>query len=187
MRITNSDRQWGVASQAFHWLIAALIAAQAGLGWYMTTLKLSPTKFELFALHKSLGITVLALALLRLLWRLANPTPSLPGQMSRTERWLAHASHGTLYLLLFAMPVSGYIINSAANFPLEYFGLFPIPNLTAENEPLKNAATEVHETLIWILVGVLALHVAGALKHHFVDRDDVLRRMLPGLKRRPLP
>jgi len=187
MRIRNTDQHWGGAAQAFHWLIALLIVAQAALGWYMTTLKLSPTKFELFALHKSLGITVLTLALLRLLWRLSNPTPALPAHMTRTERWLAHGSHTALYLLLFAMPVSGYVINSATNFPLEYFGLFPIPNLTPESDSLKNAAAEVHETLVWILVAVLALHVAGALKHHFVDRDDVLQRMLPRLKRRTLP
>lgn len=183
MRLRNSDETWGLVAQLLHWLIAVLIVVMASLGWYMTTLDISPTMFELYALHKSIGVTVFTLVILRLAWRLSNPTPALPGHMPPAERWLAHASHGLLYLILFAMPVSGYVINSAADFPLNIFGLFTIPNVIPESEPIKEAAEGVHETLIWVLVAVLVLHVAGALKHHFVDRDDVLRRMLPGRKR----
>lgn len=183
MGLRNTNERWGAVAQALHWIIAVLVVVMAGLGWYMTTLDISPTMFELYALHKSIGITVFGLVILRLIWRLSNPTPALPAGMRPAERWMAHASHGLLYLILFAMPISGYVINSAADFPLNVFGLFTIPNVIAENEAVKEAAEEVHETLIWVLVGILALHVAGALKHHFVDRDDVLRRMLPGGQR----
>lgn len=184
MRIRNTEQHWGLLAQGLHWLIAVLVVVMAGLGWYMTTLDISPTMFELYALHKSIGVTVLALVILRLLWRAANPTPSLPAHMKPVERRLAHATHGLLYLILIAMPISGYVINSAADFPLTVFGLFTIPNLIAENESVQAIAGAVHGTLIWVLVAVLLLHVAGALKHHFVDRDDVLRRMIPGAERR---
>lgn len=184
MQMRNSQQRWGLVAQVLHWLIAVLVVVMAGLGWYMTTLKISPTMFELYALHKSIGVTVLVLMVLRLLWRQLNPTPPLPARMKPAERWLAHASHGLLYLILFGMPISGYVVNSAADFPLKVFGLVTLPNLIAENESVKEAAVTVHSTLIWVLVAVLVLHVAGALKHHFVDRDDVLRRMIPGTHRR---
>ncbi|MBA1147985.1 cytochrome b [Ectothiorhodospiraceae bacterium WFHF3C12] len=183
MRLRNSDQHWGLVAQLLHWLIAVLIVVMAALGWYMTTLKISPTMFELYALHKSIGITILTLVVLRVAWRASNPTPALPGHMRTTERRLAHITHGLLYLILFAMPISGYVINSAAAFPLKVFGLFTIPNVIPENEAVKEAAQAFHETLIWVLIGILVLHVAGALKHHFVDRDNVLRRMIPGAER----
>lgn len=183
MRLRNTDERWGAVAQLLHWVIAVLIVIMAALGWYMTTLDISPTMFELYALHKSIGITILTLVILRLAWRLSNNTPSLPEHMHPAERWLAHASHALLYLILFAMPISGYVINSAADFPLSVYGLFTIPNVIPESEPVKEAAEAVHETLIWVLIGIVALHVAGALKHHFMDRDDVLRRMLPSRQR----
>ena len=180
MQIRNSSSRWGAGAQLLHWLMALGIATAMGLGWVMVNLPMGALKFQLYAVHKSLGITLLALVMLRLLWRWLNTTPPLPGQLPRHERWLAHGAHRALYALMLLMPLSGYVINSAANFPLNVFGLVQIPNLTPESEALGEWASRIHLALFWGFVLVLAGHIGGALRHHFILRDDILRRMLPG-------
>ena len=149
------------------------------LGWLAVSYPVSPTKIKLFTWHKSIGITILALVLLRMTWRLANPTPSLPSHMKSWQRKMAHVSHALLYVVMVSMPVTGWIINSAANFPLKLYGLILLPSIAPADKSLQDIAELIHLTLFWLLAGLLLLHITGALWHHFFYRDDVLTRMLP--------
>lgn len=182
MRWRNTNDGWGALAKAFHWLIALAIVINIPLGLWADALPLSTTKVEAFYWHKSVGLTVLWLAVLRLLWRFTNPTPRLPAAMPGWERVLAHGSHLLLYVAMIAMPVSGWVVNSAANFPLDLYGFIPVPDLvpgTMDEEAIEGIAAAIH---YWLFIGICVLltaHVAGALKHHFIERDDVLRRMLP--------
>jgi cytochrome b561 len=135
-------------------------------------------KISWLALHKSIGLTVLALLLLRLLWRLADRKPA-DEPAPRWQQRAAHAVHGLLYLLIAALPLSGWWFNSVTGKPLQFFKLFNLPALAAANPDLRHLSHSIHENLFWFLVLVLVLHVGGALKHHLLDRDDTLLRMLP--------
>lgn len=170
---------WGPAAKFFHWSTALLIIVMFGLGWLAVSYPMSPTKIQLFNWHKSLGLFILAWVLLRLAWRATHRAPALPAGMSRIERWAARLSHAFLYLLMLAMPASGWVINSAADFPLKWFGLFRVPALVEPDKQLQDAAETIHFTLFWTLLAVVVLHAAAALHHHYVRKDDVLRRMLP--------
>ena len=175
----NTAQNWGGVAKSLHWIMAILIAAVMTLGWIAEAWRLSPTKIDLFVWHKSLGLTVLMLALVRAVWRLANPTPRLPESLPRSERRLARVGHVLLYSLMVAMPLSGWVINSASDFPLKLYGWLPWPNLVSPDKDLQRLAETVHVTLLWTLIGVLSLHIAAALRHHFFKRNDVLARMLP--------
>lgn len=182
MPLRNTETRWGAVAQTFHWLMAALIVAQGAIGLTMVDLSLSPTKVKVFALHKSIGLTVLTLALLRLAWRAGNRAPRDP-PMPRWQRIAARISHVALYALILALPLSGWLFNSASNFPLAWFGLVHLPSQTGHVNPgLKAFALTAHVTLFWILVAVLVVHVGAALWHHYDRRDDVLKRMLPGTR-----
>jgi cytochrome b561 len=178
MSIRNTTVRWGSIAQSFHWIIVALIITQ----FVLINLADTPVSSERFAMivrHKSVGITILMLAIARLLWRQLNPTPLLPNTLKPYERRLAHFSHFALYTLLFVMPLSGWMMSSARNYRVSWFDLVPLPNLVPVSKPLYNFLHEAHEWLAWTLVAVAALHVLAALKHHFFLKDDVLRRMLP--------
>jgi cytochrome b561 len=179
MGLRNTGERWGAVAMTLHWGMAALILATTPLGWTAVEWPLSRTKITLFAWHKSIGIALLALVALRLLWRAIDRAPSLPETMSPLERALARASHGALYALMVAMPLSGWVINSAANFPFKVFGLFPLPAIAAPSKATQRLAEDVHLALFWALAALLVVHVAAALRHHFVLRDRVLLRMLP--------
>lgn len=171
----------GVA-KTLHWLVFALMSGAFAVGFYMADLPLSPTKLRIVSWHKWTGVTIFVLVLLRLSWRLFNPPPPLPGQMPGWERRAAEASHRLLYLLMLAMPLTGWLMSSAKGFQTVWFGLIPLPDLLAKNPPLGKALEEVHATLAVIILCFVGLHVLAALKHHFIDRDDVLARMTPGVR-----
>lgn len=171
----------GVA-KTLHWLVFALMSGAFAVGFYMADLPLSPTKLRIVSWHKWTGVTIFVLVLLRLSWRLFNPPPPLPGQMPGWERRAAEASHRLLYLLMLAMPLTGWLMSSAKGFQTVWFGLIPLPDLLAKNPPLGEALEEVHATLAVITLCFVGLHVLAALKHHFIDRDDVLARMTPGVR-----
>ncbi|MCX7672801.1 MAG: cytochrome b [Thiobacillaceae bacterium] len=171
---------------ALHWAVALLILAALPMGLYMTELTLSPLKLKLYAYHKWLGVTVFLLALPRLLWRLSHPPPPLPASVPAWQRRAAHALHWALYALMLALPLSGWLMSSAKGFQTVYLGLLPIPDLLPKDEALGERLVAVHATLAYVLLAALLVHVAAALKHHFVDRDEVLTRMLPWI-RRPAP
>lgn len=168
---------------ALHWLIALLIFGAFPLGVYMHELPLSPYKLQLYSYHKWAGMTVLLLALLRVLWRLTHkPPPLLPG-MPRWQEIAAHVVHHGLYLLVLAVPLSGWLMSSALGFPVVWFGVLPLPDLIGKDKALGDMLKEVHEVLNYTLLLLVLAHVGGALKHHLIDRDGTLARMLPFLKK----
>lgn len=179
MQWRNTTERWGVIAKAFHWALALAILVMMALGWWAVWLPYGSLKVDVFWVHKSLGILILGAMGLRLIWRMANPAPALPDTLKPWERAAAHVTHYGLYGLLIAMPVSGWVINSAANFPLSVFGWFEVPPLVEPDDDIKELAATVHLTLFWLIAGLLVLHVGAALKHHLVLRDNVLRRMLP--------
>ena len=179
MALRNTHVRWGMLSQLFHWLIVVLLILQVTLASLADDLPPGARKLALLARHKSVGITILMLVILRLLWRSLNPTPLLPTTLKPYERTLARSTHALLYLLLFAMPLSGWMMSSARGFPVSWFGFFTLPDLVPKSRPLYDAFILMHQALAWVLAAVVVLHVAAALKHHFMLRDDVLRRMLP--------
>ncbi len=175
----NDSYQWGTVAKVFHWTIAVAILGMFVLGWTMVNWPMSPTKIKLFVWHKSIGLTILSLVVLRIAWRLTDSAPPLPATMPRWERNAARISHLGFYTLMITMPMSGWVINSAANFPLKLYGVIPIPNIAPADKTLQTFAEGVHLTLFWSLAVLLAVHVTAALRHHFVERDSVLKRMLP--------
>lgn len=183
--MAQSTERWNAVAQIFHWLIAALIIVQAGIGLTMVSLPKRPAIIPIYSLHKSIGLTILALAVLRLLWRLGTRHPPLPAHAPSWERGTARATHVALYVLLFATPLSGWLFDSASSLrPLYWWGVLPMPNLTGgPDATLKALGHGLHITLFWTLFTVTVLHVGAALKHHFIDRDKVLLNMLPRMRR----
>ena len=183
MELRSTDERWGGVTRLLHWAMALIIAGQIGLGWYMTDLPRGVPKLKLYALHKSFGLTLLMLAVLRLLWRLMEQRPVLPAMPAWQARG-ATLTHAALYALLFAVPLSGWLFNSAAGFPLQWFGLVSLPALTGANTVLKETARAIHENAVTVLLVLLALHAGAAIKHHFLDRDRTLMSITPGLRER---
>lgn len=179
MSLKNTDR-WGATSQLLHWTIAALILSIGAVGLAMGELPRSPKWFWVYTLHKSLGLTVLALVLVRIAWRLYAGAPA---PVEGTPRWqarLASLTHGAIYVLILAMPLSGWLYDSASGLrPFRWFGLAEVPKLSPPHEALADAMHETHELLFWVLIALVIGHAGAALYHHFVRRDATLARMLP--------
>jgi cytochrome b561 len=185
-RDSTADR-YTLTAVVLHWLIALLIVGGFAVGLYMTGLKLSPDKLKLYAWHKWSGMTVLTLALLRIVWRWTHPAPPpLPGQPAWQLR-AAHFTHLALYGLVLAIPLSGWLYSSASGYPVVMFGVkaLQLPDLVTRDKALATALKLVHETLNWTLAALVTGHVAAALKHALIDRDGTLARMWP--TRRPSP
>ena len=180
MALRNTSERWGAIAKAFHWVIAALVLCMIVLGLWAVNAPLGPLKLQLFAIHKLTGLSIFVLMVLRLSWRLINPTPILPPSLSGWERVAARVTHWLLYGLILLMPISGYVITSAANFPISVFGLFQIPLIVPHDKGLEDLGETVHVLSFYVLAALLTLHVAAALRHHFILKDDILKRMLPG-------
>lgn len=164
-----------------HWLVAALILTAFPLGVYMADLPLSPTKLQLYSWHKWLGITILLLVALRLAWRLTHQPPApLPAPAWQLKA--AELTHGLLYVLMFAVPLSGWLMSSAKGFPVVWFGVLPLPDLVGKDEALGDLFKLAHQWLNFSLLGLVALHLGAVLKHQFIDRDTTLSRILPTRK-----
>lgn len=164
----------------FHWLIAILIVGAFWIGFVMTDIPgFTPTKLKYFSWHKWIGVTVFALVVLRTLWRLTHPAPRLPSGMAGWQRGASHAVHFLLYILMFAVPISGYFYTSAAGVPVVYLGLVQLPMVVAKDPALRDVLKQVHITLDWILLVTIGLHLLGVLKHLVIDRDALLSRMNP--------
>jgi cytochrome b561 len=179
---TDMNTHYTATAKILHWLIALMIFGMLGFGFYMTGLDLSPTKLELYSWHKWAGVTVFLLVLVRVAWRIGHKPPALPAHMPAIERLAAHAGHHLLYVLMIAIPLSGWLMSSAKGFQTVWFGVLPLPDLLAKDKALGNLLETVHVVLNYTLIAVLLGHVGAALKHHFIDRDDVLTRMLPRRK-----
>jgi cytochrome b561 len=186
MSLRSNDRQWGSVAKFCHWIIALAILGNGTFGLLMDLARSPMQKISWLALHKSIGLTVLALVLLRIAWRWRDGRP-LDEPAPRWQQWSAHAVHGVLYVLIVALPLSGWWFNSVTGKPLQWFKLFNLPALAAKNDDIRHFAHAVHEYLFWFLVLVLVAHVGAALKHHVFDNDNVLRRMLPFARPRQTP
>jgi len=167
-----------------HWLIALLIFAAFPLGLYMHDLPLSPTKLRLYSYHKWIGVTVFLFAVIRVYWRSTHRPPVLPDTMLRWEKIAAESVHHLLYILIFIVPVTGWLMSSAKGFQTVWFGVLPLPDLVGKNKELGDLLHEVHEMLNYIMLGLVIAHVGAAIKHHFIERDDILTRMVPFLARK---
>lgn len=176
MTIKNSAQQWGWLSKIFHWLTAVLIFIQIPLGFYAESLRLSPLKIDVFVWHKSLGMLILLLVVARLLWRIKNTLP-VALATNRLQQLLASLAHGMLYFLMLALPLSGWVTSSAANFPVKLFWMVPLPAIVGPDQDLKALAAQVHEICVFVTIAILLVHIAAALRHHFILRDSALKRM----------
>ena len=180
---SRSPGRYTATAFLLHWLLAVVVLGLFGMGLYMTDLPFSPQRLKLYNWHKWAGMSFLILSVLRLVWRLAHRPPALPAEVSQAmPSWQTrayHATHHLLYGLFFAVPVAGWAYSSAAGFPIVLFGQLPLPDLLAVNKDLAEQIKPLHELLAFALVGLAGLHIAAALKHHWLDRDGLLLRMLP--------
>lgn len=168
---------------SLHWLVALGLFGAFGLGLYMTDLPLSPYKLKLYSWHKWAGVSLFLLVLFRLGWRLGHPPPPLPMSMPAILRVIAHLTHVLLYVLMIAIPLSGWLMSSAKGFQTVWFGLLPLPDLVAKNAELGDQLQWLHMTLNYALAALVLAHIGAALKHRFIDRDDILSRMLPSARK----
>ncbi|MBN67478.1 MAG: cytochrome B [Rickettsiales bacterium] len=182
MQWRNDDVRYGAIAKMFHWLLAVLVIGMLAFGFYMDSLAFSQETVKLYGLHKSIGAIILAGMVLRLAWRQANAVPALPQDMDRLKRLAAHLTHYGLYALLIAMPLSGWLMSSAAGFPVSVFGWLTLPDLIASDKQLKELFEEAHELMAFAIIALVSLHALAALYHHFVRKDTILRRMLPWSK-----
>ena len=183
----GSDTRYGGVAIALHWLVAIAIIGSFSVGLYMADLPLSPQKLKLYSWHKWAGVTIFLFVVVRLGWRLLHRPPELPAGMPGWQRAVAAATHVLLYLLMFAVPITGWLMSSAKGFQTVYFGVLPLPDLLVKNEELGDLLKEVHTLLNFSMAALVLAHLGAALKHHFIDRDDVLARMLPFLGKTPTP
>ncbi|MDX1352937.1 MAG: cytochrome b [Thiomicrorhabdus sp.] len=175
--LKNSEQNYGLVSRANHWLSAVLFIGLIALGIYMHEMEKGPERIEMYQLHKSLGIGLFMLMMLRLVWLKISPNPEQLSQ-NKFEHILGHAVKGILYLAMIMMPISGWIMSTTGGHDVSFFNLFTLPVLIGENEMIHEIAEEVHGTAGYLLIAVILLHVAGALKHHLVYKDVTLLRML---------
>lgn len=179
MQWQNSGTRYGVPAQTLHWGIVLLLLILFPLGWYMTGLPLGLEKFEAYQLHKSLGLVVLSVMLLRLAWRWRNPPPPAPAGLPLWMRLAATFTHFALYGTLFLQVGLGIAMSFKANAPIAFFDLFSLPNPLTPDKKVAEWLSTAHSWTGNAIVSLIALHAGAALWHHFVRRDDVLRRMLP--------
>jgi cytochrome b561 len=175
----NAPPRYSRVAILLHWMAALLILAGAGLGLTMTGLPLSPAKLRYYAWHKWIGITIFLVAALRLAWRVVVPPPAFPDAMPRAQVMAARAVHAMLYVLMLAIPLSGWVYSSATGVSVSYLNLVPLPNLVPKDKGLASALLTVHQALNAALATALIVHVGAAVKHQWVDRDGMLSRMLP--------
>lgn len=182
--LRNKLNAFGSLSKLFHWLIALLVGAQFYLVWAPDFITISDTiKTQYVLLHKSFGISILVLSTLFILWRTVNIRPLLPASQSFWKQILAKIVHYSLFILLLAMPILGYLMSVADGRAVRFFGLFELPNLVSTNPKMADFYFQTHSTLGYVFLALIGLHVAAALHHHFILKDDVLKRMLPFIRK----
>jgi cytochrome b561 len=180
MKLANTDTTWGTPAKIFHWLVAAAVLVLLGHGWWMTHMTPRPERIANYAWHAALGYDVLALMVLRLLWRLSQPVPALPADSKPWERLAAALGHWLLYGLLIASSLVGWALAGTMRTPLrlDLFGV-PFPQIYGSGGSVSHGQLEsTHRMLAYALAALVVVHVAGALRHHFIKRNSVMRRML---------
>ena len=177
MQLKNSLTHYGIIAILFHWIMAIIVIGLICLGLYMTTLPTSIAKLKLFRWHKEYGILILMLVSLRIFWRITSIIPSLTA-LSAFEKYAALIVHWAFYGLMIALPITGWLMTSSAGLPVSFFGLFVLPDLIFPDQDNQHLFATIHEWLAYTLIFLICLHILAALKHHFVNKDDILRRML---------
>jgi cytochrome b561 len=179
----TAARYTGLA-MALHWLLGLSLLALFGVGVYMADLPFTPMRLKLYNWHKWAGMSLLILSVLRLLWRLTHRPPALPHSITQRmpdwQLWVHHAVQNLMYVLFFAVPLIGWAYSSAAGYPIVLFGQLPLPDLLAPDKELAELIKPLHALSAFALMGLAGLHIAAALKHHWIDRDGLMDRMLPG-------
>lgn len=179
MSCKNSSNQYGSISKFFHWTIAILVIVMLCFGFFLGDLP-KAMKGTAYMLHKSTGLLILALMILRILWTLINPKPQLPDTIPSYQRFLSHSVHYLLYVLVLIMPISGWILTMAANKVPSFYGLFQVPlPLIPHSKALAMNASQAHTIIAWLIIGFLSLHILAALKHLFINKDEIFSRMMP--------
>ena len=176
MLLKNTNERFGAVAILFHWVMAILIIGLLALGLYMVRLPISFQKLKLYGWHKEFGLLVLALVIVRLSWRIMNKTPKL--NLPLWEKVAAKTVHWAFYIFMFAMPLTGWLMSSASGIPVSFFGLFTMPDLISANNANRVLLDQIHEWLGYALIATVCGHAAAALKHHFIDKDDILKRMI---------
>lgn len=179
MQIKNTHNRFGAVAMLLHWLVAFIMIGLIVLGLYMVGLPFSVQKLKYYGWHKEFGVLVLMLATVRLAWRFCNTTPALPPQMPKWEQFAAHSMHYVFYGFMFALPMTGWMLSSASGLPVSFFGLFVLPDLISASEVSRHWLALAHKWLGYGLIAAILGHVGAALQHHFINKDDILRRMLP--------
>lgn len=174
----NNSKRYGNISRLLHWVIAIFIFTMLGLGWAMDIIP-KEWKPTAMGIHKSLGILILALVIMRLCWRFYNAPPPLPSSVQHWEKKISIFAHYLLYGLLLAMPLTGWAMSSAFGKPVMFLGLFPLPELISMDRELGKNLKEMHDTFAYLLAGVIFLHIGAAFYHHFIRKDGILLRMWP--------
>jgi len=179
--IKNNDRQYGVVAKIFHWLLFVLLTFSIIAGNIMVNMPKGAEKWEAIAMHKSFGAVILMLVFLRLLWRLINTQPKEEVGAPVIQNKMASAMHYVLYALMFAQPFTGMLMSQAAGYPVSFFGMFEFPSFLTKNPDLADLFNTAHG-IIWIVL-VLAVigHAGAALYHHFIQKDNTLKKMTTGL------
>nr|WP_269719567.1 cytochrome b [Beggiatoa alba] len=175
----NTEERYGSVAMFFHWVIMLLFLILVVLGLTMTNMEDSAEKWQLYSLHKSFGLTLALLVVLRIFWRFTNPVPLLPETLKAYEKFLAHAVHIGLYGIMLIMPISGVIDSYAGGYKMDFFGLGLLPKAEKRSEWGESVALMVHVYGSYLFYGLFFLHIAGVIKHHFILKDNTLRRMLP--------
>jgi cytochrome b561 len=177
--VGNTRERWGSVSIGLHWTIAALVLlVQLPAGITMVSVDPGTVQDIGYNIHKTNGIVIFLLAIVRLGWRWSHPVPALPADLPVWQARTARTTHALLYIVLLTMPITGFLYTTLGGFPVPFFGLYDLARLVPENKPVAEVFKTAHLTLRWVLYAVVLLHVAGALQHHLVRKDGILRRML---------
>ena len=179
MSASHENMRYGTIAQFFHWSVVLMLVFQYIWAWLIEETESITLRLELVAQHKTIGMLVLVFAVLRLVWRFIKTPPPLPATMSGWEKWAAKMGHLALYGLLFAVPISGWFFSQAAGYGDYWWGPISIPSVVEPSVEAEELFYELHEIFVTLLMVVVAVHVLAALRHHFILKDDVLKRMLP--------
>ena len=179
VQIKNTSSSYGAVAKLLHWVVAVLILGLLAVGLYMTSIE-GDGRYKLYAIHKATGILVLVLVLIRLGWRFINVQPFYPDDMPLIQKFAAHMLHAALYFFIIFIPLSGWIMSSAGAHTISFYGLFNVPFIVDKNPEIGKLFNSLHELFAYILIGMLVIHISAALFHHFIQKDNILTRMLPG-------
>ncbi|MGE3919928.1 MAG: cytochrome b [Gammaproteobacteria bacterium] len=177
--LKNTDTTYSSFSKFLHWTIFLLVAIMLGAGFFLDDIPHGAFRTFVITLHKSIGITILFLMLIRLIWALMNTKPKLPPQTHLWEKISEHTVHTLLYIILIAMPLSGWIMSSAAGKPPNFFWLVQLPLPVPHSSELSDFGFAIHQYLAWTIIILVSIHILAALKHHFINKDNILKRMMP--------